>query len=112
MRWELPSEFPPCRSTCRIRLDCTALGRSEATGSYETLAGAFLGGSANGTAPAAAAGLAVETPDDWKDMECASLPEAFGRTERAISEVMHPLLVRRSSLLPAQLFTASPAIER
>lgn len=41
-----------------------------------------------------------------------SLPEAFGRAERAISEVMHPLLVRRSSLLPAQLFMASPMIER
>ncbi|KAG4440624.1 hypothetical protein IFR05_003883 [Cadophora sp. M221] len=83
-----------------------------AAGSYETLAGAFLGGSANGTAPVAAAGLAAETLDDRKDLECASLLEAFGRTERAISEVMHPLLVRRSSLLPAQLFTASPTVER
>jgi hypothetical protein len=25
-RRELPGEFPPCRSTCRIRLDCVALG--------------------------------------------------------------------------------------
>src|SRR3954454_2763338 len=48
----------------------------------------FLGVSANWTAPAA--GLAAETPDDGKDLECASLPEAFGRAERARSEVMHP----------------------
>ncbi|KAG9243674.1 hypothetical protein BJ878DRAFT_543027 [Calycina marina] len=32
----------------------------------------FLGGSANWTAPAA--GLAAETPDDGKALECASLP--------------------------------------
>lgn len=82
----------------------------EVAGSYETLPGAFLGGSANWTAPAA--GLVAETPDDGKDLECASLPEDFGRAERATSEVMHPLLVRRSSLLPALLFTASPTIER
>ena len=69
-----------------------------------------LEGSANWTAPAT--GLAAETPDDGKDLECTSLSEAFGWAERAISEVMHPLLVRRSSLLPAQLFAASPTIER
>jgi hypothetical protein len=40
-------EFPRGRSTCRIRLDCVALGWSEAAGSYETLPGAFLRGSAN-----------------------------------------------------------------
>ena len=66
-------------------------------------------GSANWTAPAA--GLAAETPDYGKDLQCASLPKAFGRTEREISEVLHPL-VRRWSLVPAQLLTALPTIER
>jgi len=37
--------------------------------------------------------------------QSTSLATAFGRVERAISEVIYPLLIRRSSLLPAQLFT-------
>jgi hypothetical protein len=28
--------------------------------------------------------MAAETPDDGKDLECATLPAAFGRTERGI----------------------------
>jgi hypothetical protein len=50
----------------------------------------FLGGSTNWTAPAA--GLAAETSGDGKDpgmCPSTSLSEAFGRAERAISEVMH-----------------------
>lgn len=43
-------------------------------GLYETLTGALLGGSANGTGLGVGAGLAAETPDDGKKLEYASLP--------------------------------------
>ena len=70
-------------------------------------------GSANWTAPAT--GLAAETPDDRKDLECASLPVCLKPSDGRRGQYPKsctPLLVRRSSLLPAQLFTASPTIER
>lgn len=40
--------------------------------------------------PGAGTGLAAETPDDVKNLGCASLPEAFEGAETAIPEVMHP----------------------
>ena len=69
-----------------------------------------LGGSANCTAPVTAF-AATKMPDDGKELKCQHLPKTFAPGEGATSEVTHPILVRRSSLLVSQLFAASPTVE-
>jgi hypothetical protein len=86
--------------------------RRELPGSYEALPGALLGGTAGVTADwiVPAARLEAETPDHGKDLECASLPEAFGRADRAISEVMQPPLAPAARIRAETLMTRIPGM--